>query len=340
MLPVRGKEFIRTRNPERLRVPPQLLRWPRKVPAFSHSPHSAQPPAGLRPLGFLVGVARVSGSCGEVGVDQEASEGDVLGVVAVGPKAVPLVGVEPDGVSGFQRQHQALALQGLLPLAVVEDHRLHLQAVLHQLDRERFLWHLAHVEREVISAGKAAGEDALAHVKVAADVDEGRVEADRLVMGQPHRVHAHDALGPSHREGRPLVLLIGGLVFVLLGLCLSGLDAVLPAAVLRLVAQQIWVDEVAVEGGVVARVAVEGVARVAVETEPDGVAKLQLQHDALALHLKEEADVSSGPENQIDCLRLLPGTRTFDLISNASFKEFEIPPGCPLTFLSSPAFSS
>lgn len=301
MLPVQGKEFIRTRNPERLLTQFQLLRRPRNLPAFMNSSHSVQPPAHVSRLGLLFGVRLVSGSCGEVGIDQEAGEGDVLGVVAVGPEAVPLVGVEPDCVPGFQGQHQALALESLLSLAVVVDHRLHLQVVLHQLDGQRFLRHLAHVEGEVIGAGNAAGEHALAHVKVRADVDERRVEADRLVMRYPHLIYSHDALGASHREGRPLVVLIRALLFVLLILSLSGLvleEAVLlgrtASALLSLVAENIWVDEVAIEGGVVAGVAVEGVAGVAMEAEPDGVAKLQLQHDALALHLKEEADVNSG----------------------------------------------
>lgn len=82
---------------------------------------------------------------------------------------------------------------------------------------------------------------------------------------------------------------------MLIGLVLE--DAVLldrtAVAVLSLVAKNIRVNEVTIEGGVVARVAVEGIAGVTVKTKPDGVAKIQLQHDALALHLKEEADVYS-----------------------------------------------
>ena len=43
-------------------------------------------------------------------VHQEASEGDVLCVVAVGPESLPLVTVEPNGVASLQLEHQALAL--------------------------------------------------------------------------------------------------------------------------------------------------------------------------------------------------------------------------------------
>ena len=60
--------------------------------------------------------------------------------------------------------------------------------------------------------------------------------------------------------------------------------------VTRLVVVGVGVDEVPVEGGVVSGVAVERVARIAMETEPDRVAKLQLQHDALALHLRVGAE--------------------------------------------------
>lgn len=148
----------------------------------TNSSHSVQSPAQVSRLGFLVGIRLVSGSCGDIWIHQEASKSDVLGMVAVGAKAIPLVGVEPDCVSRFQRQHQALALESFLSLAVIIDHRLHLQVILHQLDGECFLRHLAHIEREVIRARNAAGEHALGHVEVFPDVDKCRVEADRLVM--------------------------------------------------------------------------------------------------------------------------------------------------------------
>lgn len=64
--------------------------------------------------------------------------------------------------------------------------------------------------------------------------------------------------------------------------------------VVRLVAVDIGVHKVTIEGGVVSGVAVQRVARVAMETEPDSVPELQLQHDTLALHLRNDVDCYAG----------------------------------------------
>lgn len=67
-------------------------------------------------------------------IDQEASEGYILGMVAVCSKSIALVAIKPDDITTAQRQHQTLALQSLLGITVIVDHGLHLQVVLHQLD--------------------------------------------------------------------------------------------------------------------------------------------------------------------------------------------------------------
>lgn len=129
---------------------------------------------------------------------QVSIEGDVnIHIIAVdGVLPLPLVESDPDLVIKSQIHHDALTLHdGSLAGLSVQDHLL--LVVVHQVEVGLLKVPGMDVDIEEVDPWHVAVKLSLEHVEVLLDVDEHRVEHQRLVV-----VHAVQGLTTSHREGR------------------------------------------------------------------------------------------------------------------------------------------